>query len=142
MGKGKPEGEAVRLDHIGIAVRRIEEAKGFFSSMLDVPISDTEALPSRGVSVAFLDFEGLRIELIEPLGSDSPIAGFLEKRGQGMHHLCFLVPELGSFLEKLKAQGCRLIDEKPRAGAGGSMTAFVHPSSSAGVLVEFKESGS
>jgi methylmalonyl-CoA/ethylmalonyl-CoA epimerase len=129
------------VDHIGIAVRSIDEAKTFYTGILGLPFTGVEDLDTMGVRVAMFSVGGTRIELIEPLRDDSPISRFLETRGQGIHHICFAVEKIGPALEKLRARGCPLIDEKPRGGAHGSLVAFLHPGAASGVLIELKEAG-
>jgi methylmalonyl-CoA/ethylmalonyl-CoA epimerase len=133
--------DELTVDHIGIAVRSIEEAKIFYGDMLGLPFSGVEDLDRMGVRVAMFSVGGIRIELVEPLSDDSPVSRFLETRGQGIHHICFAVQKIGPVLEKLRARGCALIDEKPRGGAHGSLVAFLHPSAASGVLIELKEAG-
>ena len=91
------------------------------------------------VALSFLDFGNISVELIEPLDKDSPISKFLEKRGPGIHHLCVLVEDIDQALEELLAKTVRLLDQKPRVGAGGARIAFIHPDSAGGTLIELKE---
>ena len=131
----RPEG----LDHVGIAVRDIEEALGFYAQGLGLELERVETVPEQGVRVAFLPLGDTEIELLEPLGEEGPLARFLEKRGEGIHHLCIAVADIEATLADLAAQGFRLIDETPRTGAGGARVAFVHPRSAHGVLIELVE---
>ncbi len=124
------------LDHIGIAVRSIAEAKKFWVDQLGLKVTHVEEVPEQKVRVALLD---AGIELLEPTSSDSPVAKFIEKRGEGIHHVTLQTGNLADRLKALKAAGVNLIDEKPRIGAGGTGIAFLHPKSAHGVLVELCE---
>jgi methylmalonyl-CoA epimerase len=124
------------LDHIGIAVKSIEQAKKFWVDQLGLKIIRIEEVPEQKVRVAMLD---AGIELLEPTSPDSPVAKFIEKRGEGLHHLTLATDNLADRLKSLKAAGVSLIDEKPRIGAGGAGIAFLHPKSAHGVLVELCE---
>ena len=126
----------VRVEHIGIATRSIEEALGFWRDALGLEVKHTETVEEQGVHVAMLPAGEPRIELLEPTGPDSPVARFLEKRGPGIHHVAVRVDDIRAALARMKAAGARLIDEEPRVGAGGCLVAFVHPTSSGGVLLE------
>jgi methylmalonyl-CoA/ethylmalonyl-CoA epimerase len=126
----------LRVEHIGIATRSIAEALGFWRDALGLEVKHTETVEEQGVNVAMLPAGEPRIELLEPTGPDSPVAKFLEKRGPGIHHVAVRVADIRAALARLKAEGARLIDEEPRAGAGGCLVAFVHPSASGGVLLE------
>ena len=125
------------IDHIGIAVRSIEEAKKFWVDQLGLKVMHVEEVPEQKVRVAMLD---AGIELLEPSSPDSPVAKFIEKRGEGLHHVTMQTDNLADRLKALKAAGVNLIDEKPRVGAGGTKIAFLHPKSAHGVLVELCES--
>ena len=127
---------SLAIDHIGIAVRSIDEAKKFWVDQLGLKIARVEEVPEQKVRVAIFD---VGIELLEPTSPDSPVAKFIEKRGEGLHHLTLATDELAARLQALKAAGVNLIDEKPRVGAGGSGIAFLHPKSAHGVLVELCE---
>jgi methylmalonyl-CoA epimerase len=124
------------IDHIGIAVRSIDEARKFWVDRLGLKISRVEDVPDQKVRVAI--FEN-GIELLEPTSSDSPIAKFIEKRGEGLHHLTLATDNLTDRLKQLKSAGVSLIDEKPRIGAAGISIAFLHPKSAHGVLLELCE---
>jgi methylmalonyl-CoA/ethylmalonyl-CoA epimerase len=124
------------IDHIGIAVKSLDEAKKFWVDQLGLKISRVEDVPEQKVRVAILE-NG--IELLEPTSSDSPVAKFIEKRGEGLHHLTLATGNLADRLKALKAAGVNLIDEEPRIGAGGAGIAFLHPKSAHGVLVELCE---
>ncbi|MPZ16507.1 MAG: methylmalonyl-CoA epimerase [Luteitalea sp.] len=127
------------LDHVGIAVRDLEQAFAFFRDTLGLELELSEEVPPQGVRVHFLRAGSASLELVEPLGPSSPVAGFLEKRGPGMHHVALRVDDIRATLADLRSRGVRLIDEEPRPGAGGALIAFIHPSSTHGVLVELKE---
>jgi methylmalonyl-CoA/ethylmalonyl-CoA epimerase len=126
----------MKIDHIGIATRGIEEAAIFYRDVLGLDIAETEEVVEQKVRVAMLPIGESRIELLEAMSEDSPISRFLEKRGPGIHHVAVRVDDIRSALASLKAKGARLIDEEPRTGAGGCLVAFVHPSSTEGVLLE------
>lgn len=126
----------MKVEHIGIATRSIEEALGFWRDALGLEVKHTETVEEQGVRVAMLPIGEPRIELLEPTGPDSPVAKFLEKRGPGIHHVAVRVADIRAALARLKAAGARLIDEEPRIGAGECLVAFVHPASSGGVLLE------
>lgn len=127
------------LDHVGIAVRSLHEAVKFYRHMLALPTDAAEEVASERVRVQFIPLGGPMLELLEPTAEDSPIARYIAKRGPGLHHITLAVSELDATLARLKAQGARLIDATPRAGARGSRIAFIHPASAHGVLVELKE---
>jgi methylmalonyl-CoA/ethylmalonyl-CoA epimerase len=126
----------MKIDHIGIATRGIEETAGLWLKALGLSEFDTEVVADQKVRVAMLAVGESRIELLEATSPDSPIARFIEKRGPGIHHLAISVADIQSAIAQLKANGARLIDEQPRLGAGGCLVAFVHPSSTGGVLLE------
>lgn len=129
-----------KLDHIGIAVEELESSLERWAKAFDFEFSEIEALPQRGVRVAYLFPEkGPTIELISPLGEDSPVKKFLENRGEGIHHLCFRVKDLKKLMAKLKERGISFLTDEPVCGAGGSQIAFIHPKVLNGVLIEFKE---
>jgi methylmalonyl-CoA/ethylmalonyl-CoA epimerase len=126
----------MKIDHLGIATREIAEALTFWRDSLGLELGEVEEVEEQKVRVAMLPLGESRVELLEPTGPDSPIAKFLEKRGPGLHHIAIRVEDILQSLDRLKSQGARLIDESPRLGAGGSLVAFVHPSSANGVLLE------
>jgi methylmalonyl-CoA/ethylmalonyl-CoA epimerase len=127
------------VNHIGIAVSNLEEAKKVFSDALGLPCVDEKTLPERGVRVAFLSSGNTTVELLEGIGPESAVSKFVEQRGPGIHHLCFEVDGIERVMKELADSGVRLIDEKPRPGAEGKPVAFVHPKSTLGVLVELIE---
>jgi methylmalonyl-CoA/ethylmalonyl-CoA epimerase len=137
-GFGGPAGgtSALRLEHIGIATRSIEESLSFWRDALGLEVKHTETVEEQGVRVAMLPVGEPRVELLEPTGPETPVGKFLEKRGPGIHHVAVRVADIRAALARLKAEGARLIDEEPRIGAGGCLVAFVHPAASGGVLLE------
>ena len=126
----------MKINHLGIATKGIDEALKFWQDALGLENVHTEIVEDQKVRVAMLPIGETRIELLEPTSEDSPISKFLEKRGGGIHHIAVEVEDIEASLKKLKAEGVRLIDETPRIGAEGSLVAFVHPSSANGVLLE------
>jgi len=125
------------LDHIGIAVRSLASAKIYED--LGLTIEHVETVETQRVKTAFLSVGDSNLELLEPTSPDSPIAKFIEKRGEGIHHICLRVDDLEAHLERLKAAGYRLINEAPVPGAHGCRVAFLHPSAGNGVLIELSE---
>ena len=132
---------AVRLDHVGIAVTDIDGALGFWRDALGLNLEPAEDVASQRVRAHFMPAGGAAIELLEATAPDSPIAKFAAKRGPGLHHVTFEVPDIAAALEKLKARGVKLLDDAARPGAHGSLVAFIHPSSAHGALVELKQKG-
>jgi len=126
----------MKISHLGIATKGIDEALKFWQDALGLENVHTETVEDQKVRVAMLPIGEINIELLEPTSEDSPIAKFLEKRGGGIHHIAVEVENIGESLAKLKAEGARLIDEQPRVGAEGCLVAFVHPSAAGGVLLE------
>lgn len=126
-----------RLDHIGIAVRSIEATRIYKDLGLD--IDHVEVVVSQGVRTAFLSVGDSNLELLEPITENSPIGKFIEKRGEGLHHLCFQVDDLDEQLERLQKKGYRLINAQPVSGAHGRRIAFLHPSAANGLLIELSE---
>lgn len=126
-----------KLDHIGIAVRSLDAAKIY--EALGLTIEHTETVESQGVRTAFLSVGDSSLELLEPTGPESTIAKFIEKRGEGIHHICLRVDDIESHLARLKAEGYRLINESPVPGAHGCRVAFLHPAAGNGVLIELSE---
>jgi methylmalonyl-CoA/ethylmalonyl-CoA epimerase len=126
----------MKINHLGIATKGIEEALKFWGGALGLENVHTEVVEDQKVRVAMLPIGESRIELLEPTSEDSPISKFLEKRGGGIHHIAVEVDDIEASLAKLKAEGMRLIDESPRIGAEGCLVAFVHPSAANGVLLE------
>ncbi|HEY0346936.1 MAG TPA: methylmalonyl-CoA epimerase, partial [Pyrinomonadaceae bacterium] len=128
------------IDHIGIATNGIEEAAAAYRDALGIQVMETEEVSGQKVRVAMLPIGESRIELLEATSADSPISKFLAKRGPGIHHIALRVEDIRARLADLKSKGARLIDEEPRTGAGGCLVAFIHPSSTGGVLIELVES--
>jgi methylmalonyl-CoA epimerase len=127
------------LDHIAIAVPALDDAIPLFARLTGVEATDRERVESQGVEVVFLGEGPGRLELIAPLGPDSPVARFIEIHGPGLHHLAYRVGDVGAALAELVKQGIRAVDEEPRPGAHGRRIAFLHPRSTGGVLVELVE---
>lgn len=125
-----------KIDHLGIAVHSIEAAMPLYTGMLGLELHEIEEVADQKVRTAVFPVGESRIELLEPTSPDSPVAKFLEKRGEGIHHVALGVDDVAAALAKLKAEGAKLIDEAPRKGAGGALIAFVHPKSTGGVLLE------
>jgi len=126
-----------KIDHLGIAVNSIEEARQFYENVLGLHCEKTEEIASQKVRTAFFRIGEIHIELLEPTSKDSPIAKFLESRGEGIHHVSYKSSDISAELEKAAAADCRLIHNKPITGAGGKQVAFLHPRSTHGVLTEF-----
>ncbi len=129
----------MKIDHIGIATRSIDEAAAFWREALGGVAAHSEVVADQKVRVTMLPIGESRIELLEATSPDSPISKFLAKRGPGIHHIAVEVKDIRAAMDDLKEKGARLIDEAPRTGAGGCLVAFVHPSSSGGVLLELVE---
>lgn len=127
------------VNHLGIAVRSIEAHKAFYEQTLGATFEGLEDVPDQKVRVGFFLVGDVRLELLEPTDPSSPIAGFLEKRGEGLHHVAYTVDSLEERIAELKAGGVRMIDDAPRPGAHHSRIAFLHPKSSLGVLTELCE---
>jgi len=128
-----------KINHIGIAVKSLDASLPFYRDILGMEFEGTEEVAEQKVRVAFLAVGESRIELLEPTADDSPVARFLEKNGEGIHHLAYQVEDLAAALAGLKEQGVRLVDKVPRRGAHGMRIAFLHPKSSGGVLTELCE---
>jgi methylmalonyl-CoA/ethylmalonyl-CoA epimerase len=125
------------LDHIGIAVKSLDAARIY--EALGMVVGHVETVETQKVKTAFLSAGDANLELLEPTSPDSPVARFIEKRGEGVHHLCFRVENIEAELAKLQARGYRLINEAPVPGAHGCRVAFLHPSAGNGVLIELSE---
>jgi methylmalonyl-CoA/ethylmalonyl-CoA epimerase len=128
------------IDHLGIAVKSLAAAKGIYEK-LGLTISSEEVVESEGVRLVMVPVGETRLELLEPLSENSPIAKFIAKRGEGLHHVSLRVPDLAAAVERLKKDGVRLISEEMKVGAGGHHFVFVHPSSAGGVLLELVQDG-
>ena len=127
------------VDHVGVAVPELDAALPLWERIVGAPAYGRERVESQGVEVAFVGEGAGRIELLAPLHAESPVAKFLARRGAGMHHLCYRVPDIAAALEAFIAEGYEAIDRQPRAGAHGHQVAFLHPKSTTGVLVELLE---
>lgn len=128
----------MKIDHIGIVVRDIQDALQVYEAALGLPLREVVEVPEYKVRVAFLPVGESNVELVQPTTADSSTARFLEKRGEGIHHICLEVQDLEAALDRLRAHGVPLIDEEPRQGAHGRV-AFVNPRGTHGVLIEFVE---
>lgn len=126
----------MKLDHIGIATRQLEDGFAIWRDCLGLQVGATEEISDQGVRVAMLAIGDTHVELLEPLSPDSVVGRFLAKRGPGIHHLAVEVEDIHASLAALKSKGARLIDEKPRLGARGCLVAFIHPAATNGVLLE------
>lgn len=126
----------MKIDHIGIATNGIADAVGFWRDTLGLEVGEAEEVLQQKVRVCMLPVGESRVELLEPMSPDSPISKFLDKRGPGIHHIAFGVADIRAALATFREQGAKLIDEEPRVGAGGCLVAFVHPSSTGGILLE------
>jgi methylmalonyl-CoA/ethylmalonyl-CoA epimerase len=125
-----------RIDHIGVATDDLEGALALYEQTLGMPLAHRETVESQGVEAALLDVGDGHVELLRPLGPDTPIGKYLEKRGPGLHHVAYAVGDIEEVLDKLKEAGVELIDDEPRVGIRDSRVAFVHPRSTGGVLTE------
>lgn len=130
-----------KINHIGIAVKSLEETIPFYRDNLSMAFAGIEEVAEQKVRVAMLQVGESKIELLEPTSEDSPVAKFMEKNGSGIHHIAYEVDDVAVAIEKLLADGLRMIDEKPRAGAHGTQIAFIHPKSSNSVLTELCQAG-
>jgi methylmalonyl-CoA/ethylmalonyl-CoA epimerase len=128
-----------RLDHIGIAVANLDEALAFYRDALGFEIDPADEVPSQGVRAHVIPLGESALELLEATSEESPIAKYLATRGPGLHHITLEVEDITAALRELEARGVRLVDERPRPGAHGSLVAFIHPASAHGVLVELKQ---
>ncbi len=125
-----------KLEHIGIAVKNMDQSNALFASILGVSHYKIEEVESEGVRTSFFDIGGVKIELLEALRDDSPIAKHIEKRGEGVHHLAFAVPDISEGIRAYKEKGFEVINEIPKKGADDKMICFLHPKSTGGVLIE------
>lgn len=125
-----------KIEHIGIAVKSIEESAKVYETLLNTDIYKTEAVESEGVKTAFMRIGQSKIELLEATSPDSPIARFIEKRGEGTHHIAFDVDDIEAEIERLTNEGFQLIHQTPKNGADNKLIAFLHPKSTGGLLVE------
>ena len=129
----------LKIDHLGIAVNSIEDGKNFWTDALGLEFEGSETVEEQKVTTGFLPVGESEVELLESTAPDGPIAKFLEKKGPGIHHVAFRVDNVEAALAELKEKGIKLIDEKPRMGAGGAKIAFLHPKATNGILVELCE---
>ncbi|OES44425.1 methylmalonyl-CoA epimerase [Domibacillus iocasae] len=128
-----------KVDHIGIAVVSLQESLVLYTEQLGMIHMKTEMVASQGVTVAFLDAGNIKLELLEPTGPDSPVSKFIEKRGQGIHHIAYKVEDIEERIAEIKDKGIQMINDVPKPGAGGASVAFMHPKSTGGVLMELCE---
>ena len=128
---------AKRIEHIGIAVKSIEQARKFYEEVLGLKCYAIEEVHDQKVKTAFFKVGETKIELLEPTSADSPVAKFIEKRGEGLHHVAFAVNNTAEALSEAEEKGIRLIDKEPRKGAESLLIGFLHPKSTNGVLFEF-----
>ena len=131
--------KAKGLDHVAIAVKDLDQAVGLYRDVLGLELAEIEEVPEQQVRTAIFGRGMGRIELISPTVSDSGVAKFLAKRGEGLHHICIEVDDIEAAIAALKSRGAPMIDETPKPGAGGAKVAFVHPKGSHGVLVELRQ---
>ena len=125
-----------RIDHIGVAVEDLDAALALYDGELDLALVHRETVESQGVEAVLLDVGEGHVELLRPLGEDTPVGKFLAKNGPGLHHVAYQTPDIEAELDRMRAAGLRLIDEQPRTGIRSSRVAFVHPKSTGGVLTE------
>ncbi|MDD5285450.1 MAG: methylmalonyl-CoA epimerase [Desulfuromonadaceae bacterium] len=130
-----------KINHIGIAVKSLDESLPFYRDQLGIPFLGLEEIEEQKVKVAMLQVGESKIELLEPTSEESPVAKFIEKNGPGIHHIAYEVEDIEMAIQKLLACGSRMVDEKPRRGAHGTLIAFVHPKSSNGILTELCQAG-
>ena len=131
--------KVLKIDHLGIAVNSIEEGKKFWTDVLGLKFEGSETVAEQKVATAFFPVGESEVELLESTAPDGPVAKYIEKKGEGIQHIAFRVEKIEEALAELKEKGIRLIDEKPRRGAGGAKIAFLHPKSTNGILVELCE---
>ena len=131
--------KALKIDHLGIAVNNIESALKFYSDILGLKLEGEEVIADQKVKTAFLPIGDTEVELLESTEPDGPVAKFIEKKGEGIQHIAFMVDNIDEALKEISEKGVRLIDQKPRIGAGGKRIAFLHPKDTFGVLVELCE---
>ena len=133
--------KVLKIDHLGIAVKSFKGVESFWTDVLGLEFKGSETIEDQKVITTFVPVGESEVELLESTSSDGPVARYIEKKGEGIQHVAFQVENLETALEELKKKGIRLIDEKPRMGAGGSKIAFLHPKATKGVLVELCEKG-
>ena len=125
-----------KIEHIGIAVKDLESSNQLFAKLFGKPHYKTETVESEGVSTSFFDVGPNKIELLQALNADSPIAKFIDKKGEGVHHIAFAVDDIESEIERLKSEGFVVLNDIPKKGADNKLVAFLHPKSTNGVLIE------
>ena len=128
-----------KIDHIGIAVRDLQEGVKDYGEILGLELEVIEEIKEQKVRVAILPVDNVNIELLESTHPEGPIARFIERKGEGFHHIAYRVKDIGKEIERLRGMGIKLIDQEPRSGAHGSKIAFIHPRSMGGILVELVE---
>lgn len=128
--------KVLKIDHLGIAVKQLDEGQKFWTDILELTSEGTETVEEQKVTTAFFPVGESEVELLQSTAPDGPIAKYIDKRGEGIQHVAFRVDDIEAALAELKEKGVRLIDEKPRRGAGGAKIAFLHPKATNGVLVE------
>ena len=134
--------ELNRLDHVGIAVSDLTAARGFYEGVLGLRPAHEEVIEDQGVHEVLYRMGDAWVQLVAPLGPDTPVGRFLEKRGEGLHHVGYSVANVSTALSELRAAGVETVDDAPRIGSGGTRVAFAHPKSAHGVLIELVEEGS
>ncbi|WP_307473245.1 methylmalonyl-CoA epimerase [Cytobacillus purgationiresistens] len=128
-----------KIDHIGIAVRSLDETLPFYTDILQLPLLGIEEVESEGIRVAFLKAGETKLELLEPQHDQSAVAKFIEKRGEGLHHVALGVDSIQERIDEMKTHGIRMIQDEPKIGAGGAHVAFMHPKSTGSILYELCE---
>ncbi|WP_338084540.1 methylmalonyl-CoA epimerase [Cytobacillus horneckiae] len=128
-----------KIDHIGIAVKSLDEALPFYTDIIQLPLLGIEEVKSEGIKVAFLKAGETKLELLEPQNDESAVAKFIEKRGEGLHHVALGVDSIQARIDDMKMHGIRMIQDEPKIGAGGAHVAFMHPKSTGSVLYELCE---
>jgi methylmalonyl-CoA epimerase len=128
-----------RIDHIGVAVEDLDDAVALYSERFEMPVQHRETVEEQGVEAVLLGVGESHVELLRPLGPETAVGRFLERSGPGLHHVAYATADIESALEQARAEGLRLIDERPRTGIRGSRVAFLHPKSTGGVLTELVE---
>jgi len=136
---GENQMKILKIDHLGIAVSSIDEKKNFWTDALGLTLEGTETIEEQKVTTAFLPVGESEVELLESTSTEGPVARYIEKRGEGIQHVAFMVENIEEALAELKEKGIALIDQTPRRGAGGAKIAFLHPKATSGVLVELCE---
>ncbi|MCL4557644.1 MAG: methylmalonyl-CoA epimerase [Deltaproteobacteria bacterium] len=131
----------MKLDHVAIAVRDLDHAISVYSEKLGLHLKSRQVVDAESVEIAIMELDNAHVELVRPLDSTGGVARFLEKRGEGLHHICLEVEDMDTLIASLHASGVRLLDAVPRTGYKGNRAVFVHPSSTEGVLIEFYEKG-